>query len=121
MAAASRTPEGLPSRCHVCGARVDLDYSRTGGDAPCPRCGALLVRAAQLAVRLEAAVRAQLGLADEVELDALPLRGFGGDSLDVVEAMMELEEGLDDWSFEIDREQLMTFGDLIRAVLAAKQ
>ena len=37
----SRTPEGEPNRCHVCGAEICLDPSRPPGDAPCQNCGTL--------------------------------------------------------------------------------
>lgn len=42
MNPASRTPEGEPNRCPVCGKEVRLEPSRPPGDAPCPNCGHLL-------------------------------------------------------------------------------
>jgi hypothetical protein len=39
---ASRTPEGEPNRCPICGKEVRLEPSRPPGDAPCPNCGHLL-------------------------------------------------------------------------------
>ena len=42
MFISSRTPEGTPHRCPVCGADVRIEPSRPGNDAPCPQCGALL-------------------------------------------------------------------------------
>ena len=42
MTPASRTPEGWPNRCPVCGEAVTIDPSLPPGDAPCPRCGCLL-------------------------------------------------------------------------------
>ena len=45
----SRTPEGQPSKCVLCGAAADLDSSATGGDAPWPSCGQLLWASARLA------------------------------------------------------------------------
>jgi acyl carrier protein len=38
----SRTPEGDPSRCPICGHRVRLEPSIDTRDAPCPSCGHLL-------------------------------------------------------------------------------
>jgi hypothetical protein len=38
----SRTPEGLPNRCPVCGAEVKLEPSWPAEDACCPNCGSLL-------------------------------------------------------------------------------
>jgi hypothetical protein len=42
MEPASRTPEGLPNRCPVCGNEITIDPSLPAGDAPCPCCGHLL-------------------------------------------------------------------------------
>jgi hypothetical protein len=42
MTISSRTPEGLPNRCPVCGGDVRLEPSHPAGDAPCPHCGHLL-------------------------------------------------------------------------------
>jgi predicted RNA-binding Zn-ribbon protein involved in translation (DUF1610 family) len=38
----SRTPEGEPNRCAVCGAQVRIEPSMPARDAPCPNCGSLL-------------------------------------------------------------------------------
>ena len=40
--ASSRTPEGQPNHCPVCGKDLRIDPSRPPGDAPCPYCGSLL-------------------------------------------------------------------------------
>jgi anti-anti-sigma factor len=42
MIISSRTPEGAPNRCSVCGSEIRIDPSRPPGDAPCPNCGHLL-------------------------------------------------------------------------------
>ena len=42
MTISSRTPEGTPGRCPICGADVRIEPSNLTGDAPCPQCGALL-------------------------------------------------------------------------------
>lgn len=42
MNISSRTPEGEPNRCPVCGKAVRIEPSRPPGDAPCPHCGHLL-------------------------------------------------------------------------------
>jgi hypothetical protein len=42
MEIASRTPEGMPNRCPVCGNEVKIEPSMPVGDAPCPHCGTLL-------------------------------------------------------------------------------
>jgi len=42
MTVSSRTPEGSPHRCPICGKSVRVDPSDPAGDAPCPNCGHLL-------------------------------------------------------------------------------
>ena len=42
MEPSTRTPEGEPSRCSVCGKPLRIEPSRPPGDAPCPHCGHLL-------------------------------------------------------------------------------
>ncbi len=42
MEPSSRTPEGEPNRCPVCGKELQIEPSRPPGDAPCPHCGHLL-------------------------------------------------------------------------------
>jgi hypothetical protein len=38
----SRTPEGVPNRCPVCGSKVRIEPSSPARDAPCPVCGSLM-------------------------------------------------------------------------------
>ena len=42
MEPSTRTPEGEPNRCPVCGKSLQIEPSRPPGDAPCPHCGHLL-------------------------------------------------------------------------------
>src|SRR5437763_1205290 len=42
MVISSRTPEGEPNRCPVCGQDVRVEPSGGPRDAPCPCCGQLL-------------------------------------------------------------------------------
>ncbi len=42
MVISSRTPEGTPNHCPVCGNDLRLEPSRPTLDAPCPHCGHLL-------------------------------------------------------------------------------
>lgn len=42
MTIASRTPEGEPIRCSVCGMECRIEPSPDTADAPCPSCGQLL-------------------------------------------------------------------------------
>jgi anti-sigma B factor antagonist len=41
MVIASRTPEGEPGRCPICGAASRIEPTDPPGDAPCPSCGCL--------------------------------------------------------------------------------
>src|SRR5260370_41659515 len=42
MGIASRTPEGAPNRCPICGKDLVIEPSKPTMDAPCPHCGHLL-------------------------------------------------------------------------------
>jgi len=55
MVISSRTPEGVPNHCPVCGNDLRIEPSRPTLDAPCPHCGHLLwfVESKPLAVRLQ--------------------------------------------------------------------
>ena len=109
MVISSRTPEGAPGRCPVCGSDVRIDPSLFWGDAPCPQCGSRLWFLAispgnpPLVYEYEAAelIRERLlnFLADSIgvskyQLEADPslVQDSGLDSLDLAELMMELEE-----------------------------
>jgi acyl carrier protein len=105
----SRTPEGSPNRCPVCGNTGRIEPPVPFGEAPCPCCGHLLwfmvfkgeprfflrEEAAVLRERVLERISANLG----VDKDALiwgpsgfSIPDFGVDSLDVVELLMELDE-----------------------------
>jgi hypothetical protein len=43
MAISSRTPEGLPHRCPICGAVALVEPAWPRGDAVCPACGSWLL------------------------------------------------------------------------------
>ena len=124
MNISSRTPEGEPNHCPVCGSEVRTEPSRPLGDAPCPVCGTLLwfkqaagefkqaavetwfYEAAKLGPIFEAlrdVLATYLGMpAAEIRLTT-PLRRasdpfaaeVGIDSLDLVELTMEIEEDFD--------------------------
>lgn len=42
MVISSRTPEGQPGSCPICGVDLKVEPSDPPGDAPCPRCGHLV-------------------------------------------------------------------------------
>jgi len=106
MVVSSRTPEGQPNRCPICGAEVRIEPSVVFGDAPCPHCGALLWftnvpeprvfehgKAQGLRRRLCETLGEMLGVpADAIERDPSFVRDLSADSLDLAELVMELEE-----------------------------
>lgn len=90
MSISSRTPEGSPGSCPVCGASVVIDPSLPHGDAPCPACGTLL---------WFVHVPEELWLFDRDHIDAAKARRIAEmladeelDSIAIVELVMELEE-----------------------------
>lgn len=129
MNIASRTPEGQPNNCPVCGAHVCIEPSPAlneghYGDAPCPNCGTLLwfireegesriyseTAMQSLASRVMAALGKLVGArAEEVASETSFLEDLGTDSMDTVELIMELqEEGLvipDDQAEQIETVQ----------------
>ena len=116
MTIASRTPEGLPSRCSLCGAETRLEYTQPPGDAPCPNCGYLLWQSSAMLEALQRRLpQHTVTFSDGFHANTL-LNELGGDSLDTVELVMELEEEFgvnvpDDVS-----ERLRTVGDVVRYV-----
>ncbi|TWT46057.1 acyl carrier protein [Phycisphaerae bacterium RAS1] len=96
MTISSRTPDGHPARCTVCGAQTLIDPSEPHGDAPCPACGALIWPLPGgggtwllPAGTVDAEKRAKLA-----ELIAA-LAVDNADSLDRVECLMQIEDLLD--------------------------
>jgi hypothetical protein len=111
MNIASRTPEGEPNRCPICGRAVRLEHSRIFGDACCPHCGTLLwyfrlqaeavlfddASASEARERVIAFLAQHLGVA-RAQIAANPprLSDLAADSIDVVELVMELESLFDE-------------------------
>lgn len=107
MTVSSRTPEGMPHECPLCGALSNLEPAFPGGDAVCPACG-------QLVWWFRDRLGERLALAlESLSLDD-PLKDLGLDSLDVVELVMELEEEFDINIPDEDAERIQTVADLIR-------
>ncbi|HEY4313016.1 MAG TPA: phosphopantetheine-binding protein [Pirellulales bacterium] len=109
MTISSRTPEGEPNRCPICGKDCTIEPSWPSGDAPCPRCGHLLWwfqehLSGPLATEREA-VTADFRIDDG-----------GRDSLEMVELVMELEEEFDINIAEEDAQNIQTIGDAIRYI-----
>ena len=122
MTVSSRTPEGRPNRCPICGKTLVIEPSGIVGDAPCPHCGSLLFFLAlgKSAVyfphdspareQVEEILAEQLGVSkaqvEELRATAAADKApsgiygmatdeLGADSLDMVELFMTLEEEFD--------------------------
>lgn len=108
MAISSRTPEGLPHRCPVCGEIAALEPSYPGGDACCPACGQLLWEFRDQLTRR--------GVPSEISLDA-DFADLGMESLDLVELVMDLEEKYNVSITDEDAASLRTVNDAIRYIL----
>jgi acyl carrier protein len=106
MTISSRTPEGEPHRCAICGSLVVTEPSEPLADSVCPRCGALLIKVGE-----------ELGLPPDRVSPDLSLKEIGADSLDVVELVMELEEQFDITIPDDEAEKIQTVADAIRAIL----
>jgi acyl carrier protein len=104
MNVSSRTPEGTPHECPLCGAVSNLEPAFPGGDAVCPACGQLVWwfrdRYGERLARM----------LDELSLES----SFRLDSLEAVELIMELEEEFDLNIPDEDAERIQSFADLIR-------
>ena len=72
MITPTRTPEGIPDQCPICGHRFNAVPSQPTGDVPCPRCGHLIwpVGTEVGVKRLESTKRAIRQLAGEIERTA---------------------------------------------------
>jgi acyl carrier protein len=104
----SRTPEGQPNRCPVCGGEIVIEPSLPVGDAPCPQCGVLVwffdspeghrcyeaSLVESICNRLAGFVGKRLGVDPSATVDsrAFLTETLGSDSLDVAELVMELED-----------------------------
>lgn len=107
MNISSRTPEGTPHRCPICGTLSNLEPAFPGGDAVCPACGQLVWW-----------FRDRLGEQLAQALEALSVdesfTSLGIDSLEVVEVVMELEEEFDITIPDEEIERMQTLADVIR-------
>jgi acyl carrier protein len=103
MIVSSRTPEGVPNHCPVCGTALRIEPSQPLGDAPCPRCGHLLwFICNKLGVKTEQISR-KTSFAEDL----------GVDSLDIVELVMEFEEEYGVTIPDDQAERIKTVGDAI--------
>ena len=116
MNISSRTPEGFPSECPLCGATTNLEFSEPSGDAVCPNCGVLVWFSSKTLSAIQRQFADLLDVAvDRITADTT-LADLGADSLDMVELVMELEK---DFGVSIPddvAQQIRTVGDAIRYI-----
>ena len=116
MKISSRTPEGMPSECPLCGASTNIEFSDPGQDAPCPNCGHLLWASNQLIHDVAQRYADALGTAPGAINANTSFSDLGADSLDTVEIVMDLEEEFD-VSIPVDvAERIQTLGDAVRYI-----
>ncbi len=114
MYISSRTPEGDPAHCAICGAESLLEPSYPAGDTICPNCGALLWTLRDLVSKHTEISPTALTL--ETNIDDL-----GQDSLEIVELVMELEEAFGVNIPDDIAERFQSVGDLLRFLREAKR
>jgi acyl carrier protein len=111
MTISSRTPEGLPHQCPICGKIAALEPCYPGGDSVCPSCGHLLW---SIRDRLASNLCANLGVnLDQINFETTLRDELGVDSLELVEFTIELEEEFDVTVPDEVAENFRTVGDVI--------
>jgi acyl carrier protein len=115
MTISSRTPEGLPHRCPLCGQESSLEPSFPGGDSTCPNCGHLLWW-----------FRDRLGISADLSpemfaFDSSLMSDLGLDSLDLVELIIELEEEFGVTIPDEAAESITTVADAIRYIVTHRK
>jgi len=104
LTVSSRTPEGLPARCPICGHSFLLEPSFPAGDAPCPSCGHLLWWFHERFIQSASPITPGTRLREDLKLD----------SLEIVELVMEIETELRIEIPDNDYAHIRTVGDLLR-------
>ena len=123
MSISSRTPEGTPGRCPLCGAELAVDYAAPVGDAVCPQCGCLVWEAEQRWLTLRNRISELWGVSPELitpEMQVADLLGKPAgaiDSLDAVELVMMLEEEFDLDIPDDAAAHVLTIGDALKYLL----
>jgi len=108
MTISSRTPEGTPFCCPICGEQTNLEPSITTGDGCCPRCGHLLW---WFRDRLANLTGQPAGL---IQPDSLLGAASEADSLETVELVMQLEEEFGVTLPDDAAERIQSVADAIR-------
>jgi acyl carrier protein len=115
MAVSSRTPEGTPHRCRVCGKMSAVEPSCPGGDSCCPNCGQLLWWFRDRLSRDAHIAPEQITLSSSFNKD------IAVDSLTIVELVMELEEEFEITIPDDEAERMKTVADVIRYIEQHRQ
>lgn len=116
MSISSRTPEGFPERCPLCGSSARLDFSSAAADAPCPRCGYLIWKSHAHLVQMKQLLGRLSEDLDSVQAEML-LDDVVHDSLDIVELVVAIEEEFDIEIPAVEYDRFRTVGDVIRYLL----
>lgn len=128
----SRTPEGRPNRCPVCGCELCIEPSQPAGDAPCPQCGVLLwffdstdgVHCYEASLiesirkRLASFVGEMLGVDPLLAADSQTFleESLVAESVEAVELVMELEHEFGIAVSADEAEQIKTVGDAVEFI-----
>ena len=108
MTISSRTVEGIPHRCPICGKVSSVEPSCPGGDSCCPSCYQWLRWFREHLSRIT-------GIAPErITLSSSFTEDIRTDSLDLVELVMELEGEVEIPIPDAKAERIKTVADAIR-------
>jgi len=110
---ASRTPEGEPYLCPICGAFAPLETS-DAGDSLCPQCGQLLWKLRDSLEAVTLSPIAKLALKD-------PITSHLADSMDVVELVMQFEDTFGMTIPDEDYGKIRTIEDALRYIRKRQQ
>ncbi|MCU0718430.1 MAG: acyl carrier protein [Pirellula sp.] len=117
MTVSSRTPEGSPAHCVLCGKDIQVEFSDPGNDATCPHCGHLIIQAAELLDQFKSFFERARGVSiPSIDLPRESL-SKGHDSLENVELVMQLEGEFGVSVSEDEAAVIQTVGDAIRFIL----
>ena len=92
----SPRPAGKRRRCPLCRVEIEADLPEPPGDAACPHCDCWLRESAELLLQFQHRLGLMLGVApSKIRPDSSLASDLGGESLDVAELVMDLEEEYD--------------------------
>ena len=106
----------MPSRCPLCGAKTNIEYSDPGNDAPCPKCGHLLLASSHLLQSVTRQFQDVLNTSSGAIGVNTMFKDLGADSLDTVEMIMELEEEFGVSIPDEAAQEIQTIGDYVRYI-----